>query len=131
MANEWIAACGLDCESCPIRRIPFDEEAADGCAKWFRDMGWLEPEEGKEEILERGMYCKGCKGDRSVHWSVNDDGSVSCGILACCVDQRDQQFCSECGEFPCERLRAWSKENETAGAAFARLQGMWAKAQSD
>ena len=127
MANEWIAACGLDCGSCDIRRIPFDEKAADGCAKWFRDMGWLKPEEDTAEIIERGMYCKGCKGDRSVHWSVNANGSVSCSILACCVDQKKIEFCSQCEEFPCGRLIEWSKENDGYAAAFSRLQAMHGK----
>jgi len=126
MAKEWIAACGLDCESCGIRRIPFDDKAAEGCVAWFHDMGWLKPEEGKAEIIERGMYCKGCKGDRSVHWNTNDDGSVSCGILECCVDQKGLQFCSECGDFPCDRLVGWSKENEKYGEAFDRLKTMHA-----
>jgi len=87
-------------------------------------MGWLKPEEGKAEIIERGMYCKGCKGDRSVHWNINDDGSVSCGILECCVDQRGLQFCSECVDFPCGRLIEWSKENEKYGEALTRLKAM-------
>lgn len=128
MANEWIAACGLDCESCGIRRIPLDDKAAEGCVAWFRDMGWLKPEEGKAEIIERGMYCKGCKGDRAVHWSVNDDSSVSCSILECCVDQKDLLFCSECRDFPCDRLTTWSKENEKYGEAFDRLKAMRASA---
>jgi len=124
MGSEWIAACGLDCESCEIRRIPFDDQAAEACAGWFRSMGWLKPEDGKAEMIERGMYCTGCKGDRAVHWSVNDDGSVSCGILACCVDQKRLQFCSACVDFPCEQLETWSKENEKYAEAFARLQAM-------
>jgi hypothetical protein len=87
-------------------------------------MGWLKADEGKAEILERRMYCNGCKGDRSVHWSVNDDGTVSCWILECCVDRKGLEFCSQCGEFPCDRLTEWSKENDGYGAAFARLQSM-------
>lgn len=122
MGNEWIAACGLNCETCNIRLIPFDDKACEGCAEWFREMGWLEPEEGKAEILERGMYCRGCKGDRSVHWSVDDDGTVDCWILDCCIDQKGLAFCSECAEFPCERLTDWSKKSEEYAAAFGRLQ---------
>ena len=124
MANEWIAACGLDCESCSIRRIPFDDAALEECIAWFREMGWLEAGEGKTEILERGMYCKGCKGDRDVHWSVNDDGAVSCWILDCCVDRKGHEFCSQCAEFPCDRLVEWSKENESYASAFVRLESM-------
>ena len=118
MATEWMAACGLDCESCSIRRIPFDDEALKECVVWFREMGWLKEGEGKAEILERGMYCNGCKGDRTVHWSI------SCAILECCVDQRNLSSCSECGEFPCQRLTAWSKTNDRYAEAFARLQKM-------
>jgi len=44
--HEWIAACGLDCESCEIRRLPFDEVAAEACVKWYREMGWLTSKEG-------------------------------------------------------------------------------------
>ena len=127
MRNEWIAACGLDCEACSIRRLPFDEDAEKECVVWYREMGWLKPEEGRAEILERGMYCHGCKGDRSVHWSVNDDGTPSCWILACCVDQRGHVFCSECSEFPCNRLTEWSKQNEGYAAAYERLHEMKAR----
>ncbi len=124
MANEWMAACGLDCESCSIRRIPFDDAALEECTAWFREMGWLKAGEGKAEILDRGMYCNGCRGDRTVHWSVDDEGRVSCGILECCVDRKGLSYCSECSEFPCERMTAWSKENDGYAAAFARLQSM-------
>jgi len=122
--DRWIAACGLDCESCSIRRFPFDEGAAAECVPWFREMGWLNASEGKAEALERGMTCRGCKGDRSVHWSVDDDGRVDCWILECCVDGKGLEFCSDCGDFPCEKLQAWSKENESYAKAFARLQSM-------
>jgi len=124
MANEWIAACGLDCESCTLRRLPFDDDALAECEAWFRDMGWLKASEGKAEILDRKMYCNGCKGDRSIHWSVDADGCVSCWILGCCVDRNGLDFCSQCDEFPCDRLTEWSKENEGYAAAFARLVSM-------
>ena len=39
--GEMLAACGLDCGPCPIRRIPFDAEAAEGMIAWFKQMGWL------------------------------------------------------------------------------------------
>ena len=53
--NEWIAACGLDCGSCEIRRLAFDEKAAEVCLAWYREMGWLTAEEGVEDALARGM----------------------------------------------------------------------------
>ena len=121
---EWIAACGLDCEACSIRRLPFDEAAAKTCVDWYREMGWLKPTEGRDEALERGMTCNGCKGDRAVHWSVDDDGTVSCWILSCCVDEKGLEFCSDCDEFPCDRLVDWSKENDGYVKAFERLTSM-------
>ena len=120
----WIAACGLDCEACSIRRLPFDEAAAKTCADWYREMGWLKPTEGRDEAVERGMYCNGCKEDRTVHWSVDEDGTVSCWILACCVDAKGLDHCSDCGEFPCDRLVDWSKEKEGYSKALERLASM-------
>jgi hypothetical protein len=54
---------------------------------WFRQLGWLQEAEGVAEVIEREMYCIGCQGERSVHWS--DD----CGILLCCADQKHEQHC--------------------------------------
>ena len=120
--TDWIAACGLDCEACEIRRLPFDEKAAEACITWYRQMGWLTEEEGVEEALARDMTCRGCRGDRTVHWSVNDDGI--CWILECCVDHRGHENCSQCCEFPCDRLVKWSKQNDGYGDALARLRRM-------
>ena len=87
-------------------------------------MGWLKPTEGASSAIERDMYCKGCKKDRTVHWGVDDDGTVSCWILACCVDEKGLEFCSDCGEFPCDRLVDWSKQNDGYSEAFQRLASM-------
>ena len=120
--NDWIAACGLDCETCEIRRLAFDEAAAEACVAWYREMGWLAAEEGVEEALARGMTCNGCRGDRSVHWSVSDQGT--CWILECCVDRNGHDTCSQCVEFPCDRLVEWSNQNDGYGKALARLKEM-------
>jgi hypothetical protein len=119
---KWIAACGLDCEACEIRRLPLDEDAADTCIAWYREMGWLTENDGVREALERKMYCHGCKGDRSVHWSVDEDGM--CWILQCCVDEKQLGFCSDCDEFPCSRLVDWSTRDESYAKAFERLEAM-------
>jgi len=120
--TKWIAACGLDCESCSIRRLPFDDAAAEECIAWYREMGWLKPTEGLSEALERGMTCHGCRGDRSVHWSVDERETVTCWILACCVDKRGLDLCSECDGFPCDRFVEWSKESEAYRKAHERLE---------
>jgi hypothetical protein len=55
-----LAACGLDCGPCPIRQIPVDAEAAAEAITWFREIGWLQENEGVAEAIEREMYCRGC-----------------------------------------------------------------------
>ena len=110
-----IAACGLDCEACEIRRAPFDAYAARVLVSWFREMGWLQEDEGLVDALERGMTCQGCHADRSRHWSAD------CWILACCVDDRGLAFCHECDEFPCQRLAEWATQNESYSQALSRL----------
>lgn len=113
-----IAACGLDCGKCDIRLVPSDAIAAARIVSWFKEMGWLEEGEGVPEIIERSMYCKGCHGDRAVHWSAD------CWILKCCVDEKGLKYCFECDAFPCGRLEEWSKGNESYTAALNRLREM-------
>lgn len=112
-----IAVCGLDCSVCDIRRVPIDSAAAQRVVSWFRDQGWLAQDEGVNEIIQRSMYCKGCRGDRFVHWSPD------CWILRCCVDEKGLDFCSECEEFPCLRLREWARSGKYA-QALQRLYAM-------
>jgi hypothetical protein len=119
---EMLAACGLDCGSCVIRRLPLDDEGAEACVAWFRKMEWLTADEGREEAIERGMYCQGCLGDRAIHWSVDED-SV-CWILECCVDQRGLQNCAHCQEFPCDRLVDWASGDNAYATALERLRGI-------
>jgi hypothetical protein len=114
--NQMIAVCGLDCGNCDLRKVPSDPEAAQRVVAWFREMGWLNESEGISEVMERSMYCKGCREDRSVHWSPD------CWILQCCVDEKGLAFCYECGDFPCERLSEWAKGSAKYAQALDRLQ---------
>jgi hypothetical protein len=118
MDRDMIAACGLDCEACEIRRVPFDPQAAESVVAWFKSQGWLAESEGVSQVLERSMYCTGCQGDRSLHWSAD------CWILQCCVDERKLRHCSECELFACDRLVDWASQNEGYTAALARLRQM-------
>ena len=103
--SEMLAACGLDCGPCPIRQIPLDAEAAEGAIKWFKEMGWLTESEGVAEAIEKKMYCNGCQGDRSVHWSGD------CTIMLCCVDEKQKQHCGECAELmSCDKLEAFASD---------------------
>ena len=115
--GEMLAACGLDCGPCPIRRIPFDAEGAAGAINWYRQMGWLKPTEGISEAIERKMTCSGCQGDRSVHWSPN------CEILLCCVDDKHLRHCGQCSELmSCDKLDAFASDGQTHHAeAVGRL----------
>ncbi|MGD8813383.1 MAG: DUF3795 domain-containing protein [Anaerolineales bacterium] len=113
-----IACCGIDCLHCDIRLIPTDDQAAARMIAWFQKMGWLEEGEGLAEIMARSMICNGCREDRSLHWSPD------CWILRCCVDERGLQHCSQCEDFPCERLVERSREESGYGEALERLKAM-------
>lgn len=122
---EMMAACGLDCESCNLRRLVVDQEAAQKVVSWFRGMGWLQADQGLAEILARRMYCQGCHGDRETHWSAD------CWILACAVDERGLYDCHQCAEFPCGRLTEWAAQNDRYTAALARLKALAEAAPPD
>ena len=119
--EEMIAVCGLNCGMCDIRRAPDDPEAAQRIVTWFRKEGWLKEDEGMKEVIERSMYCKGCRGDRSVHWSPD------CSILACCVDDKGHEFCYQCDDFPCEQLIKWAEQGAPYTDALNRLKAMKAR----
>jgi hypothetical protein len=114
MTNE-IAVCGLDCGGCDIRLFPFDPDAAQRVIAWFHDMKWLAEGEGAEEAIARGMYCRGCHADRTVHWSAD------CQILICCIDEHGLDLCSECAEFPCALLTERAKHNRSYAEGLQRL----------
>jgi len=116
--GQLIGVCGLDCGDCDLRKAPTDAEAAERVVAWFREEGWLQTGEGMSEVIERSMYCKGCRGDRSVHWSPD------CWILQCCVDEKGLEFCYECDVFPCERLEKRAGESPRYAEALNRLRQM-------
>ena len=116
-----IGACGLDCGACDILKAPTDPEAEQRLVLWLRRNGWLKEGEGISEIVERSMYCKGCRGDRTVHWSPD------CWILKCCVDDKGLEFCHECGDFPCGKLRDWARGNADYAKALERLKRLKGK----
>jgi hypothetical protein len=120
-SNHMIAVCGLDCESCDIRTAPDDPEAAKRLVAWFKKEGWLKETEGIEEICERSMYCRGCRGDRSVHWTPD------CPVLICCVDEKGVEFCYQCDDFPCDQLTKWADQSEQHSHGLNRLKTMKAQ----
>jgi hypothetical protein len=116
--KRMVAACGLVCTDCDIYKIPLNEEVANNMIKWFKAEGWLEETAGVADVIAKGMYCKGCHGDRSIHWDPE------CWILVCCVDKRGLETCIQCDVFPCERLVEWAESNSQYQEALQRLQSM-------
>ena len=110
-ANQLIAACGLDCTGCDIRRATDSPELAHRIADWFK-------EHQSTEIDPQDVHCLGCKADRSQHWSAD------CWILECCGDKKGLEFCYECQDFPCSRLNEWAKGNKRYEKALGRLKEM-------
>lgn len=110
MADEarLIAACGLDCTDCDIRRAATDPQMQRKFVAWFKEKRNL-------DVNPETIRCSWCKGDRASHWSAD------CWILNCCVDRKHLEHCSDCQEFPCPRLEEWSKKSERYGQALARL----------
>ena len=113
---EMMGACGYDCGACSIRQVPLDPVRAQDAIGWYREMGWLDQDEGIEEAIAKGMYCQGCRGNRETHWSAD------CAILLCCVDEKGLEHCAQCADFSCEQVTEF--ENDGHGQhreAVARL----------
>jgi hypothetical protein len=115
MLGPVLAPCGIDCLSCDLRNLPSDAGAAHRIVAWFRDQGWTSPGEGAPQFIERSMCCKGCPGDRAMHWSPG------CAILKCCIDERMLTHCSGCKDFPCGRPQEWAERGPKYEAALMRL----------
>ena len=107
-----LGACGINCGNCDIRLATENKEIAERLAKGFSEKGII------PNATPDMFRCDGCRGDRSMHWSAN------CGILACCVDDRGQEHCSECRDFPCTQLLEWSTQNERYEKALNRLKSL-------
>ena len=108
---EMIAVCGLDCGPCDMREASDDPKLAKEIVEWFE-------RERNEGLKIEDIHCRGCKGDREEHWAPD------CWILQCCVDEKGLEFCSDCGDFPCDRLEKWATGSERYGIALDRLQSL-------
>jgi hypothetical protein len=103
-ARRWyLTPCGLDCHPCSIRLRTKEE-----LNYWARQSVDLDK-----------IRCDGCRSDRKKnHWSPK------CDILQCCVYKRKLEFCAECSDFPCEKIKDWAREYEHHAAAVQRLEDM-------
>lgn len=117
-SERHIAVCGIDCTVCPLRTADTDPESAHKLVGWFRSEGWLGEGEGVSQLMQKGPYCRGCREDRTIHWSAE------CWILQCCVDEKGLKFCYQCDLFPCDRLTEWAGQSPGYSEALNRLHRM-------
>ncbi len=114
--NLRISICGLTCSSCPLLNLPYDENSGNKVLEWFQSKGWYSEDQTVSDILKNGDYCKGCCSDRNdIHWSPD------CTLLVCCIDKKQLQICSECGDFPCEDYREWIGKGDNHKRAYRNL----------
>lgn len=113
-----IAPCGIDCENCSIRLAPFDDYAAKEMIEWCLSQGWINQNEGIKEIIEKGLYCVGCRNREGKQWDPE------CPIYHCCVEEKKLEFCSDCSDFICLNLKRWGKQLKSHGEAIEKLKKM-------
>ncbi|MGE5580311.1 MAG: DUF3795 domain-containing protein [Bacillota bacterium] len=111
MSRPLIAPCGIDCSTCHIYRAKHEPEIMKDILDWFRN-------ERKKELSPEQVRCGGCLGDRASHWSAD------CDILQCSVDNHKINSCSECGEFPCDRLGKFAQGGPKYAEAVDSLREM-------
>lgn len=111
MVHGMLAPCGLDCSACDIHRAKDDPGLMKTILDWFKT-------ERKMELSSEQIRCDGCLGNRSNHWSPD------CWILKCAVDEHHHESCSECDEFPCEKLEKWAQSDAGYSRALGRLKEM-------
>ncbi len=113
-----MAPCGIDCNDCNLYGAGFEAERAEALVPWFRRMGWIGSEEGREAVMAKAPFCAGCLGDRAVQWSAD------CAIRACCVDRKGLAHCGMCGEFMCKELSDFEASAGHHRAAVECLRAM-------
>ncbi|MCW3994294.1 MAG: DUF3795 domain-containing protein [Candidatus Bathyarchaeota archaeon] len=106
--KQMVAVCGLNCAKCEIFQASSNRDLAQKIVDWFK-------KERDTVVKVEDICCLGCRGDRAKHWSPD------CWILKCCVDEKGLEYCFQCGDFPCEKLKEWAEENKSYGEALNRL----------
>ncbi len=92
-----IAACGLNCDECQIRKAANDREYAEQLAAQWR-------QSGNQEAAADWFKCQGCRGTDELVWSDN------CKIRQCCIKTKELENCSYCGQFPCSFVEKFEKD---------------------
>ncbi|MCK4237614.1 MAG: DUF3795 domain-containing protein [Candidatus Lokiarchaeota archaeon] len=108
--QQKIAVCGLDCGNCDIYNASNNPEIAHQLVKQF-DGAW-------EDVKAEDFHCNGCRGDITKCWTLD------CWIRECCVNNKNLEYCYECQEFPCIKLKKWANKSERYGNALNQLKKM-------
>ncbi len=86
---EKITLCGDDCLQCPRYTAKSDAELEAAAELWYR-VGWRDSVVSPEE-----MRCDGCSPDKHCTYQLTD-----------CVKANRVDKCSQCPQFPCEKIDA-------------------------
>jgi tRNA(Ile2) C34 agmatinyltransferase TiaS len=110
---EMIAACGVDCSSCPayVNRNATDQEVVEKiAAEWSAQM--------HQEIKPENVLCDGCLLVGEVRLSPY---CHTCGIRVC-AHGKGYVTCAECGEYEaCTMLQKFIAQAPSAGLTLASL----------
>jgi hypothetical protein len=104
-----IAVCGLICSDCKIYNAQKNPEIAKELVEYFKGK-W-------ENVITEDFHCNGCI-DKGDCWSEE------CWIRDCCVDKYKLDYCYECEEFPCKKLKERAGEDEGYENALNNLKEM-------
>mgnify|MGYP002642179480 CR=1 FL=1 len=113
-----LAACGIDCNSCGIRKAALDPaEAEREAARWRK--------RGHKDAKPEWFQCEGCHGSDAKCWSGN------CQIRKCCIKEKKLPNCSECPGFPCKKIVDFENDKHAHHRkAIQKLRAMVAKRDS-
>lgn len=89
MVFRYDTYCGLFCGACPVLVANEQDRVAEIAEQW--------------EENERDLVCHGCK------TAVTCIYCRSCDIRECARDH-DVEFCSDCVEYPCDRLKSFEAD---------------------
>lgn len=108
--QQKIAVCGLDCGNCDIYNASNNPEIAHQLVKQFQG-AW-------EDVKAEDFHCNGCRSNKTQCWTPD------CWIRECCVNNKNLEYCYECQEFPCIKLKKWANKSERYGNALNQLKKM-------
>jgi hypothetical protein len=85
-----IAPCGLNCGGCPLHLAASNEAVRLEVAKW---MG---------VPADKVVPCDGCRPSKGVISALGE--TAVCDTYSCAVNEKEVEFCYQCGDFPCLKL---------------------------